>query len=292
MSKHLNLPGGHPIELVPQMTASMEYHVPFEWGELAVTSEADQAYDLTPLANTLPGGPNFNDLNPYAKGRNSKIVFILAGPGENNTRLQDGFWSTAAVAGKLSIYAAGFTHTKQDIIETNTLRTTNAFQRILGSPDLAEQITFGDGLSLDQVMEQSASMLLVHSLAAAVVDAIRNGDMERQIANVNLLLMHRLRTLGLLGSMGVPPVVMAGSLLHSPGIATFAPSITTSLIMAKIMSTVGRHLQTSKATRDHAIHSAEYTARQVGDDVHATFCRQHFDQTLEKLVFDTPDDEV
>ncbi|MBI2008981.1 hypothetical protein HYS84_01045 [Candidatus Saccharibacteria bacterium] len=262
----------------------IKYHISYPWGSLSVTEEADSELGLVPLTAEVVKGkaeaPAENPDRPY-------IAVTLVGPSETPPYMWEevpgttaGVWATKSVyTGRINI-AVGSTKSTEEIRQTvlaGIMETTG-----MDEEELAENIVEEHGIPLPEAVSQETSQFIVYALHAFMAEPVaqclvewsdRKAD-EKFIKSMTKIGGVTLLTTAYLVGLEVAyhesdfvTATTAAGLLTVSGLTAFA-----------LRDRFKRYLENKRDLSLVNEHVAHAMGVSVANDIHETFCTEHFDR--------------
>jgi hypothetical protein len=263
----------------------IKYTIPFEWGMLRVTQEADASYGLIPLSPDVVMGDSpaaTEATDPSSKSEADKIDITVAGPQEIQSRMQTPTPDRIGWMGGLMIADASGDASKITI--GFSLDAVELRQR------LTERTLSGLGLDVEaaaafqEVLEQDVPQMLAHELAEKVSLGSTQMLEKKKRQERAVEGKRRLRRLGRL-SVGAVTALLGVDVLTN----NINP-ISMGFIAADSAAFLGLHYvqkrlyrRTGAGTRKFEALESVIRGARVGADVHAAFCSNVFDAGADKF---------
>jgi hypothetical protein len=272
--------------------ATFKYGVPYEWGALHVTADADEAYGFVPLvAGVIKGGGIDMEQAPKAAIRTD--IYLMS-PREFIDQADNGLLPSAPFIGDIGYGAAGMHKgglelrvalaERTEEVERLSLDAIASHAKEIGSE--IDDMRTADDIPVVEAISQDASQFLVHGLTSLITNITRESAIEFMTADRNKKALREVTHIGGLGLAGAGLVLGANGILNGE---VDAVSASTAMMFVGFYSNsarrfIKRHLAESNLYRHGIDNTASAYADTVAEDIHTTYCTAHFDQQAEEML--------
>lgn len=239
---------------------SIKYSIPYAWGTLRVTNEADATYGLIPLTpEAVAGDIVTRKADDY---RSSRLEIRLAGPQELN-QLGD-------MVG-VSQWAGGVVMAK---VDDEALKLTIGF--VVGAEELAAPLI--ESSHIDDAGNDVVPQILAHELAREIGTATASNITASENEKLNRRLRRQVRRSGRIAIASTGTIVALDATIGDISPFTMALLGTAIISQAVVYSRIRRRAKVIEADMRpaHFITGLRLGAI-AARDVHASYCRNVFD---------------
>ncbi len=281
-----------PIGASPE--ASIKYAVPYIWGALQVTEQADERYGFVPLSEgVLREGIALKMKNPINTDVRTDIY--LLSPQE---LAEHAITRGVPPVSKLGTGSFATTFYNDGIEVRIALDQNPDDMRDIILDDLSmiikqfgvdiEEVRTADDISIIETMGQGASQFLVHSFCDYTAEVVRDSAIEFFKIKNNKKLLGITTKLGAIG-VGSAGILLGISGIESGEVSSFtAGSAVAYTAITTMLARHGlkRHLKNVNRYDDMLANSAIIYGHLVAGDLHETYCIEHFDTQAEAMFQD------
>lgn len=281
----------------------IDYQIPFEWGSLVVTKEADKIYGLAAWnANLSMGSPEAANLGVKPSPH---ITFNLLGPEElqaknvEHDRDKVEYTFRSPIYNELSITAQFANNIQQDQLDIDVALCNDRFdkQSIRHAIALGNDMTHGEiesydneGQPLDQVLEQEANQALIQALTevSAISCRIALTEWLQEQSTRNFLFANVYSMLGGVAvavPLGVFTVdsVLDGSAKETIMASAIAGSVLGAAVIAKLSRDMRKQLKDQASLIRNHVAWIENLTGSVRKDIESTYSSKYFNEALRSL---------
>ncbi len=279
--------------LSPETT--FKYGIPYAWGALHVTSQAEEAYGFVPLtANAINGDGIDITKQPETGIRTDIYLMGLQEFTEHNNfafalsnfEMNDIGVSAASIGtDKIELRLALSRHA--DDLRESILDDISRIAHDLGSD--IDDVMDHNNMPISESIGQSSSQILMHGLCAFTARKVHESAVELANAQLDKKALRRMTALGGAGLAGAGTLLTMNGLINHGNIDVLSASLAMSYVGAYAYNarrTIKQHLASASVRQPIIEDNAERYAIMVADDVHATFCSSHFDNNAEQMLKD------
>jgi hypothetical protein len=269
----------------------IKYSLNYDWGTFSVSTLADEAYELVPLRTEdeqngpLAGDNRLEDMLGY------RINILLVVPGEMevpDVPLHDQYVNSTWSGNELSVITS-FGGTKDSLKDT-IMHSILAQISQLGDieeeslEEMRANIVDEDDIPMDESLSHDLPQMLAHNLSNNVGSHISIAIHEKEQEKFGRESIRRFRRIGMLGLLG-DGIILGPPLLEAkPDYPATATALGIFLVLQAII--IGKDFKKFVTNRDTVEAVLRTTSKmqsiKVASDLHASFCRHHFDEQARK----------
>lgn len=267
-----------------------KYRVPYEWGALHISEEADESYGFVPLTAGVVSGAEDITHTENAFGLRTDIYLLSpeefkldiaeARIASRPYRTAPGVGATIFDKDRIKIILA--LHSSKQDVESRLLGNIESYVNYFGGE--IEDVRTEDDIPIKESIGHDTTQFLVHSFCSLAAESTKVSMTEYLRAERNKLAVARFAKLGSRGLIGAGVAFSAAGAIHS-GVEMIIPSAAVTYTAVQSWATyefIKRHMRQANAIESQFKVVTRDYADMLSLDIHKTYCTTHFDMQAEK----------
>lgn len=261
-----------------------KYCLPFSWGALHVSEQADHAYGLLPLATDHPQEPR---LQPGRSLHFRADVWLL-GPSEIDSSIEAAHYPQT---GDISLFTSPILSPDGiDLVCRFDKSDQELIERLQQKLDCGEAELEEDAPPdvLAQIIHQNMAHALSDSLNS-ISPAVIGSSLEGQINSIVMSGVKR----SLLNGLGPGVLVPAVDLAIEGGVNPFIESVSGGyIIMGGLLAyqAIKKYFRHAAEIRLGTEGLSQLFGSEIAEDIHRTYCASHFNDEMRQNLGNMPED--
>lgn len=254
-------------------TPEIAYSVQYPWGQLHVSESAHDAYRMQPLTPVIEGGSA--DFTPDTDSPSIELTVVTPSELDQEPVVATSE-STNALAGLIELGPS--IQSVTDIAESTLEQLVSE-----AGVDVAES-EFADAT---EEFQQDAPQQLAHLLAARTAHEVERLVESDVLDQVDERLYSRLRMLGSITVLGNAGVVAPNFFFDDGAVGPLSYSLATLYSAFWLMrgrQELKRYMESKPQVERSASLAGVAMAQVVGEDIHASYCRRHFNNEFNDII--------